>query len=105
MRMTATSRPQVPQARVGRRRPSASTQIGGVMRMGGSLPSRIFTRIHGIGQTEEARGETRALPQRPRRQAIPIRLAVVRLRFATTSAGGGQVDPLGVGCEVERTRG
>jgi hypothetical protein len=44
--------------------------------MGGSLPSRIFTRIHGIGQTEQARGETRALPQRPRRQAIPIRLAV-----------------------------
>jgi hypothetical protein len=51
-RIVATSRPQVQQAWVGRRRPAASSQMGGVIRMGGSLPSRIFTRIHGIGQTE-----------------------------------------------------
>jgi hypothetical protein len=41
MRMTATSRPQVQQALVGRGRPAASSQIGGVMRVFGS--ARLFS--------------------------------------------------------------
>jgi hypothetical protein len=59
MRMTVTSRPLVQQARVGRRRPAASSQIGGVIRMGGSLLSRVFTRIRYRADGAGARRDSR----------------------------------------------